>query len=169
MLNKVTLIGNLGADPEVRNTQNGDKVANVSVATTEKWKDQSGMQQERTEWHRVVFFGGVAGVVESYLKKGSKIYVEGKLQTRKWQDQQGQDRYTTEIVVSGFGGTMIMLDSAGGAGASSGAPQNASMGGHVGGGNAGGFGGSQAGGVQGGSDFGGAPATSTNLDDDIPF
>ena len=166
MLNKVTLIGNLGADPDVRNTQNGDKVANVSLATTERWKDQSGMQQERTEWHRVVFFGGVAGVVESYLKKGSKIYVEGKLQTRKWQDQQGQDRYTTEIVVSGFGGTMVMLDSAGGG---AGASQGGAMAG-----NTGGFGGSsggshQGGGVQGGSDFGGAPATSTNLDDDIPF
>ena len=171
MLNKVSLIGNLGADPDVRNTQNGDKVANVSLATTERWKDQAGMQQERTEWHRVVFFGGVAGVVESYLKKGSKIYVEGKLQTRKWQDQQGQDRYTTEVVVSGFGGTMVMLDSAGsGAGAS----QNtygADNAGGFGAGNAGGMqgGGVQGGGVQGGSDFGGAPASSTNLDDDIPF
>ena len=155
MLNKVTLIGNLGADPDVRNTQNGDKVANVSLATTERWKDQSGMQQERTEWHRVVFFGGVANVVENYLRKGSKIYVEGKLQTRKWQDQSGQDRYTTEVVVSGFGGTMVMLDSAG---------TSSAGGGMSTGGDTGGFGG-----VQGGSDFGGAPATSTNLDDDIPF
>ena len=169
MLNKVSLIGNLGADPEVRNTQNGDKVANVSLATTERWKDQSGMQQERTEWHRVVFFGGVAGVVENYLRKGSKIYVEGKLQTRKWQDQQGQDRYTTEIVVSGFGGTMVMLDSAGSAGASQNSYGDANAGG-FGAGNMGGApSGAPSGGVQGGADFGGAPATSTNLDDDIPF
>lgn len=109
-LNKVVLIGNLGADPEIRNTQSGDKVANLSIATTESWKDASGTRQSKTEWHRVVVFGGLAGVCDNYLKKGSKIYIEGKLQTRKWTDNNGQDKYTTEIVVNGFGGNMIMLD-----------------------------------------------------------
>ena len=170
MLNKVTLIGNLGQDPDVRMTQSGDKVANVSLATTERWKDQSGNRQERTEWHRVVFFGNVAGIVEQYLRKGSKIYVEGKLQTRKWQDQQGQDRYTTEVVISGFGGTMVMLDSAGGTGGGSSSYDNNSYDNTQ---SMGGFGnppsgGMQGGGVQGGGDFGQA-SPSSNLDDDIPF
>ena len=110
-INKVILIGNLGQDPEVRYTPAGDPVANVSLATSESWKDKNtGEAQERTEWHRVVFFGKVAEVVEKYLKKGAKIYVEGQLRTRKWQGQDGQDRYTTEVVVS-MGGTMQMLDS----------------------------------------------------------
>ncbi len=110
-INKVILIGNLGNDPEVRYMPSGDAVANVSLATSEAWKDKNtGEMQERTEWHRVVFFGKVAEVVKEYLRKGSKIYVEGKLRTRKWQGQDGQDRYTTEVVVD-LGGTMQMLDS----------------------------------------------------------
>lgn len=114
MLNEVTLIGNLGRDPEVRSMQNGDKVANLSVATSERWKDKTtGEPQERTEWHRVCVFGSLAGICEQYLSKGSKVYLKGKLQTRKWQDQQGQDRYTTEVVLSGFQGKLIMLDKKG--------------------------------------------------------
>jgi single-strand DNA-binding protein len=112
-INKVILIGNLGQDPEVRYMPNGNAVANVSVATSESWKDKnSGEMQERTEWHRVVFFRRLAEIVGEYLKKGSKVYVEGRLQTRKWQDQSGNDRYTTEIVAD----QMQMLDSRGGGG-----------------------------------------------------
>jgi len=115
-INKVILIGNLGADPEVRYTPSGDAVANVSLATSESWKDRNtGELQERTEWHRVVFFGKLAEIVKQYLRKGSKVYVEGKLRTRKWQGQDGQDRYTTEVVVD-FNGTMQMLDSRGAGG-----------------------------------------------------
>ena len=110
-LNKVTLIGNLDADPDVRYFPDGNAVANVSLATSESWKDKStGEPQERTEWHRVVFRGKLAEIVGQYLRKGSKIYVEGRLQTRKCQTQEGQDRYTTEVLVGGFGGNMIMLD-----------------------------------------------------------
>ncbi len=113
-INKVILIGNLGGDPEVRYMPNGNAVANVTVATSESWKDKNtGESQERTEWHRVVFFRRLAEIVGEYLKKGSKVYVEGKLQTRKWQDQSGNDRYTTEIVAN----EMQMLDSRGGGGA----------------------------------------------------
>lgn len=113
-VNKVILIGNLGADPETRFMPSGNAVVNVGVATSESWKDRNtGEPQERTEWHRVVFFGKIAEVVGQYLKKGSKIYVEGRLQTRKWQGQDGQDRYTTEVVVDQRG-TMQMLDSRGG-------------------------------------------------------
>jgi len=109
-INKVILIGNLGADPEVRFTQSGEGIANVSLATSEAWKDkQTGEAKEKTEWHRVVFFGKLAETVQHYLRKGSKVYVEGQLRTRKWQAQDGQDRYTTEIVV-GKGGTLQMLD-----------------------------------------------------------
>jgi single-strand DNA-binding protein len=117
-VNKVILIGNLGADPEVRYMPSGDAVANVRIATSEAWKDkQSGEMQERTEWHNVVFFGRIAEVVKQYLHKGSKIYVEGKLRTRKWQGQDGQDRYTTEVVVD-INGTMQMLDGRPGGGSS---------------------------------------------------
>lgn len=108
-LNKVQLIGNLGRDPEVRYTGDNKAIANVTLATTKKWKDQAGAQQERTEWHRVVFFNKVAEIVEKYLKKGSKIYVEGELQTRKWEDKDGNERYTTEVVVNGIGTSMQML------------------------------------------------------------
>jgi single-strand DNA-binding protein len=113
-VNKVILIGNLGADPEVRYMSSGDAVANVRLATSESWKDRTtGEPQERTEWHRVVFFGRLAEIVKQYLHKGSKIYVEGKLRTRKWQGQDGQDRYSTEVVVD-INGNMQMLDSRGG-------------------------------------------------------
>lgn len=111
-INKVILVGNLGQDPEVRYTPDGKAITNITIATSEQWTDKNtGQKQEKTEWHRVVFFGPIAGVAGEYLKKGSKVYIEGKLQTRKWQDKNGQDRWTTEIVVSGFGGTMQMLDS----------------------------------------------------------
>jgi single-strand DNA-binding protein len=115
-LNRVQLIGNVGKDPEMRRTQDGRPIANFSVATSERWSDKnSGEQKERTEWHRVVVFSeGLAGVVEKYVKKGSKIYVEGQLQTRKWQDQSGQDRYSTEVVLSGFGSKIILLGEKGG-------------------------------------------------------
>ena len=111
-LNKVMLIGNLGQDPEVRSFQNGGKVANLRIATSERWKDKNtGEQQERTEWHTVAVFGdGLVNVCERYLRKGSKVFVEGQLQTRKYQDQQGNDRYSTEVVLRGFGGTLTMLD-----------------------------------------------------------
>jgi single-strand DNA-binding protein len=110
-VNKVTLIGNLGADPEVRATTSGSRVANVRVATAESWMDKNtGQRQERTEWHRVIFFGRLAEIVEQYLAKGSQVYIEGRLQTRKWQDQNGQDRYTTEIVAN----EMQMLGGRGG-------------------------------------------------------
>lgn len=113
-INKVILIGNLGRDPEIRYTASGGAIANITLATSETWKDKNtGEQQERTEWHRVVFFGKLAEIVGEYLKKGSKVYVEGRLQTRKWQGQDGQDRYTTEVVVD-IQGTMQMLDSRGG-------------------------------------------------------
>ena len=164
-LNKVILVGNLGADPEIRNTQSGDKVANLRIATSERWRDRDGNNQDRTEWHRVVIFGKIAEVCEKYLRKGSKVLIEGKLQTRKWQDQSGQDKYTTEVVVSGFGGNMTMLDSRGeGGGASSGGGFGGSQSGGgyddgFGGGYGGGSGGSSGGGFGGGAD----------LDDEIPF
>jgi single-strand DNA-binding protein len=113
-VNKVIILGNLGKDPEVRFMPNGGGVANLTIATSETWKDkQTGEQKEKTEWHRVVMFGKLAEIAGEYLKKGSKVYIEGALQTRKWANQQGQDQYTTEIVVQGFNGTMQMLDSRG--------------------------------------------------------
>jgi single-strand DNA-binding protein len=117
-VNKVILVGNLGADPEIRRTQDGRAIANLRLATTDSWRDKNtGERRERTEWHRVVIFSeGLAKVVEQYLKKGARVYIEGQLQTRKWQDQQGQDRYSTEIVVQGFGGQLVMLDKAAGGG-----------------------------------------------------
>lgn len=108
-LNKVEIIGRLGGDPETRYLQNGNAVTNISLATSEVWKDDQGNKQERTEWHRVVFFGKVAEIAGEYLRKGSECYVCGKLQTRKWQDRSGQDRYTTEIVVDGFDGRRLLL------------------------------------------------------------
>lgn len=173
-LNKVMLIGNLGADPEIRSFQNGGKVANLRIATSETWKDKnSGERQERTEWHTVAIFSeGLVGVVERYLRKGSKVYVEGQLQTRKWQDQQGNDRYSTEVVIRGMNGSLTMLDGPGGAG-----------GGGGGGGQRGGGSWDQGGGSQqsgGGNDWrsgggqasGGGSGGGSNyddLDDDIPF
>ena len=110
-INKVILVGNLGAKPEIKYASNGNAISNLSVATSESWTDKStGQKQDRTEWHRVSLFGKVAEIAGQYLDKGSKVYVEGKLQTRKWQDQNGQDRFTTEVVVSGFNGTLQMLD-----------------------------------------------------------
>jgi len=112
MLNRALIIGNLGDDPKITTTPNGDKVANLSIATTERWKDQNGNKQERTEWHRVTVWNqGIVKVIEQYVKKGSKVYIEGQLQTRKWQDQNGQDRYTTEIVLKPYRGQIELLDS----------------------------------------------------------
>lgn len=113
-VNKVTLLGNLGADPEVRSFQNGGRVVNLRIATSETWKDKSGERQERTEWHSVaIFHEKLADVAEKYLRKGSKVYLEGKLETRKWTDQQGQDRYSTEIVLRPFGSELVLLDGKG--------------------------------------------------------
>lgn len=167
-LNKVMLIGNLGADPEIRSFQNGGKVANLRIATSETWKDRNtGERQERTEWHNVAIFSeGLVGVVERYLRKGSKVYVEGQLQTRKWQDQSGNDRYTTEIVIRGMNGSLTMLDGASGGGGGGGGGRS---GGGYGGGNQGGGydNGGSTGGGSGGSSGGGS--NYDDLDDDIPF
>ncbi|MBU3005079.1 single-stranded DNA-binding protein [Paraglaciecola arctica] len=113
-VNKVILVGNLGKDPEVRYTPNGKAVANLTLATSESWKDQSGQMQEKTEWHRVSMFGKLAEIAGEYLRKGSQVYIEGKLQTRKWQNKEGQDQYTTEIVLDPFNGVMQMLGGRGG-------------------------------------------------------
>ncbi|MEM9501512.1 MAG: single-stranded DNA-binding protein [Pseudomonadota bacterium] len=169
-LNKVMLIGNLGADPEIRSFQNGGKVANLRIATSETWKDRNtGERQERTEWHTVAIFSeGLVNVVENYLKKGSKVFIEGKLQTRKWQDQSGNDRYSTEVVLRGFDGTLTMLDGRGeGGGGRSGSGYG---GGGQGGGGGGSWnqGGSGSGGGSGGGQSGGAGGYD-DLDDDIPF
>ncbi len=128
-VNKVILVGNLGADPEIRRTQDGRPVANLRVATSETWRDKaSGERREKTEWHRVVIFNeGLCKVAEQYLKKGSKVYIEGALQTRKWQDQSGQDRYSTEVVLQGFNSQLTMLDRAG-AGGDFGADEGGSRG-----------------------------------------
>lgn len=164
-VNKVIIIGNLGRDPEVRSFQNGGKVCNLRIATSETWKDRStGERRERTEWHSVaVFSEGLVRVCEQYLRKGSKVYIEGKLQTRKWQDQSGQDRYSTEVVLQGFDGTLVMLDGRSESGG----------GGGYGGGDQGGYGGGydQGGGYGGGSSGGpsGGSAPSRDLDDEIPF
>src|SRR5882757_5831172 len=116
-VNKVIVVGNLGDDPEVRSLNNGGEVVNLRVATSENWKDKDGNRQERTEWHRVVIFNENLGrVAKSYLKKGSKVYLEGQIQTRKWQDQSGADRYSTEIVLQRFRGELVLLDSRGGGG-----------------------------------------------------
>jgi len=156
-VNKVILIGNLGRDPEIRTTQDGSKITHLSVATTDTWRDRnSGERRERTEWHRVVIFNDKLGeVAEKYLRKGSKVYLEGSLQTRKWTDQSGQERYTTEVVLQRYRGEMTMLDTRGGGGGDFGG------GGDYGGGSSGG--GSSGGGSSGG---GGSPG---DLDDEIPF
>lgn len=161
-VNKVILVGNLGADPDVRSMQSGDKVVNLSVATSESWKDKAtGERKEKTEWHRVVVFNkGLVTVCENYLKKGAKVYIEGQIETRKWQDQAtGQDKYTTEIVLRPFRGELTMLDSRNGGGASSG-----------------GFGGGQSFNDGGNSSYGsGAPSQQSQaapvdaMDDEIPF
>ncbi len=131
-INKVILVGNLGQDPEIRYTADGRPIANFSIATSESWKDKnSGEKREKTEWHRVVVFGKLAEICGEYLSKGRQVYIEGKLQTRKWQGQDGQDRYTTEVVIDGFSGTMQMLGSREGGG---GGPRSAAGGGGGGGG-----------------------------------
>lgn len=155
-VNKVILVGNLGRDPEVRHTQNGDAIVHLNLATTESWRDRnSGERKERTEWHRVVIFNENLGkVAQQYLKKGAKVYIEGQLQTRKWTDQSGQEKYTTEVVLQRFRGELQMLDS------------------RSGGGGGGGFGESQdeyGGGSQGGGGGGFSPAGGSDLDDEIPF
>ena len=161
-VNKVILVGNVGSDPEIRSFNNGGKVANFSLATSENWRDkQSGERKEKTEWHRVAIFSdGLVNVVERYVKKGSKLYIEGKLQTRKWQDRDGNDKYTTEVVIQGFGGTLTMLD-----GRNDGA--------RSGGGGGGGYNqNSVAYGNQGQSRSASAqegPAENFDLDDEIPF
>ncbi|HUK10275.1 MAG TPA: single-stranded DNA-binding protein [Stellaceae bacterium] len=158
-VNKVILVGNVGRDPEIRSTQDGQKIANFTLATSETWRDKnSGERKERTEWHRIVVFNErVADVVEKYVRKGSKLYIEGALQTRKWTDQSGQERYTTEVVLQRFRGELTMLDSRGGGGGggfSEGSPDD------VGGNGGGGMGG-------GGRRPGGGGAG--DLDDEIPF
>jgi len=174
-LNKVMLIGNLGADPEIRSFQNGGKVANLRIATSETWKDRNtGERQERTEWHTVAIFSeGLVNVVENYLKKGAKVFIEGQLQTRKWQDQQGNDRYSTEVVLRGFNGTLTMLDGAGGGAGGGGGGRSGGGyggGGNQGGGSGGGGGWNQGGGSSGGGSGGGqAGGGYDDLDDDIPF
>lgn len=148
-LNRAEIIGNLGADPDVRSFSNGGKVANLSVATTRKWRDQqTGETREDTEWHRVAITAeGLAGVAERYLRKGSKVYIAGRLKTRKWQDQSGQDRYTTEIVVAGFDGTLEMLGDGRGSGDSGPGPSD----------------------HRGTGGGGGNDAPQRDLDDEIPF
>jgi single-strand DNA-binding protein len=168
-VNKVILLGNLGRDPEIRNTQDGNKIVNLSIATSEKWKDRmSGEPRERTEWHRVVIFNeNLARIAEQYLRKGSSVYVEGQLQTRKWTDQQGVEKYTTEVVLGRFRGELTLLGGRGEGGGASGGYGDSMGGGYGGGG--------------GGAPVGGqAPAASTPAspppmhggdapDDDIPF
>jgi single-strand DNA-binding protein len=187
-VNKVILVGNLGRDPESRSFSNGGKVVELRVATSETWKDRnSGERKERTEWHTVKLFSeGLANVAERYLRKGSKVYLEGQLQTRKWQDQSGADRYSTEIVLQGFDAKLVMLDGPGGGQGGGGmgggggarddwgggnddfAGQSSSRGGGFGGGSSGGgYGGGSRGGSGGGAPAGGG--FPDDLDDDVPF
>ncbi len=176
-LNKVMLIGNLGADPEIRSFQSGGRVCNLRIATSENWKDRDGNRQERTEWHSVAIFSeGLINVCENYLRKGSKVFIEGQLQTRKWQDQSGNDRYSTEIVLRGFNGTLTMLDGRGEGGGGGGSRGGGGWndGGRSGGDEWGGgqsrgnddWGGQSGGGQSGGGSRGGL---ADDLDDDIPF
>ncbi|WP_370251512.1 single-stranded DNA-binding protein [Nioella sp.] len=172
-VNKVILVGNLGRDPEVRTFQNGGKVCNLRIATSETWKDRNtGERREKTEWHSVAIFQeGLVRVAEQYLRKGSKVYIEGQLQTRKWQDQSGQDRYSTEVVLQGFGGTLVMLDGRGEGGGGGGGYGGGGQGGGYGGGG-GGFPDDRDGGYGGGggsSGGGGGGGGRTDMDDEIPF
>ena len=172
-VNKVILVGNLGQDPEVKSFQNGGRIANLRIATSESWKDkQTGEKKERTEWHSVVLQSdGLVGVAERFLKKGSKVYIEGQLRTRKWQDQSGNDRYTTEISVGGSGGVLTMLDSAGGGGGGQRSGGGWNEGGASGGGgrSSGGNDWGAGGGSSGGSSSGQRGGFADDLDDDIPF
>jgi single-strand DNA-binding protein len=167
-VNKVILIGNLGQDPEVKSFQNGGRIANLRIATSESWKDKNtGEKKERTEWHSVVLQSdGLVGVAERYLRKGSKVYIEGQLRTRKWQDQSGNDRYTTEVSVGGIGGVLTMLDSAPGGGGGQRSGGGGDWGGGSGGGRSGGGNDWGGGGSSGGAPKGGF---ADDLDDDIPF
>ncbi|MCA0202280.1 MAG: single-stranded DNA-binding protein [Proteobacteria bacterium] len=166
-VNKVILIGNLGKDPEVRTMQNGGKVANLSLATSESWKDKStGERKEKTEWHRVVIFGQLADIAERYLKKGSKVYVCGSLQTRKWTDQQGQEKYSTEVVLQGFNSELTMLDGKGGGGGGGGGGMGDDGGGWDSAPSMDAPRGGQGGGFGGGSKKG---PPRDDMDDDIPF
>ncbi|NHT77525.1 single-strand binding protein [Rhizobium sp. PP-F2F-G38] len=175
-VNKVILIGNVGADPEIRRTQDGKPIANLRIATSESWRDRnSGERREKTEWHTVVVFNeGLCKVVEQYVKKGAKLYLEGALQTRKWQDKDGNDRYSTEVVLQGFNSTLTMLDGrdGGGSGGGGGSRGSSEYGGGSGGSNYGDdydrpaqSSGARSGGSTGGSSGG----FSRDLDDDIPF
>ena len=177
-VNKVILVGNLGRDPESRSFQNGGKVVNLRIATSESWKDRnSGERKEKTEWHSVAIFNeGLANVAERFLRKGSKVYIEGQLQTRKWQDQNGQDKYSTEIVLQGFNSVLTMLDGPqGGAGGGGGGSRGGDEwgGGDFGGGSSGGSsrGGASSGGTSGGGSRGGSMGGgfADDLDDDVPF
>jgi single-strand DNA-binding protein len=172
-VNKVILVGNLGADPEVKSFQNGGRICNLRIATSEDWKDRTtGEKKERTEWHSVVLQSdGLVGVAERFLRKGSKVYIEGQLRTRKWQDQSGNDRYTTEVSLGGYDGKLVMLD-----GAKGGSGGGGNEGWSGGGASSGGGGGGQAGGGQSGgnwqggsSGFGGGDFSGDDLDDDVPF
>ncbi|MEH6829377.1 MAG: single-stranded DNA-binding protein [Sulfitobacter sp.] len=174
-VNKVILIGNLGRDPEVRSFQNGGKVCNLRIATSETWKDKNtGERREKTEWHSVAIFQeGLVRVAEQYLKKGSTVYIEGKLQTRKWQDQSGQDKYSTEIVLQGYDGVMTMIGgrgdgggNTGGGGGGGGYDDRDSGGYDQQGGGGGGYGGGQS---SGGGNSQGGGGGSRDLDDEIPF
>ena len=174
-VNKVILVGNLGKDPEIRRTQDGRPIANLRIATSESWRDKNtGEKREKTEWHSVVIFNeNLCKVVEQYLKKGSKVYVEGQLQTRKWQDQQGQERYTTEVVLQGFNGQLTMLEGRSGAGAGmqDGGQDSYDTGGYSGGGGSSG-GGYSSGGSSGPARSGGGKggkSADKPLDDELPF
>jgi single-strand DNA-binding protein len=161
-VNKVILIGNLGADPEIRHTQDGRPIANLRVATSDSWRDKSsGERRERTEWHRVVIFNeNLAKIAEQYLKKGAKVYLEGQLQTRKWEDQSGQERYTTEVVLQGFNAQLTMLDGKQRDSSTGEGEQRSGGGGDFG--RSGPF-------CGGGGKSGGAGAFDKELDDEIPF
>lgn len=165
-VNKVILVGNLGRDPEVRTFQNGGKVVNLRIATSERWRDKNtGENREKTEWHSVAIFSEpLARVAEQYLRKGSKVYLEGQLETRKWQDQSGQDRYSTEVVLRPYKGELTMLDGRGEGGGGGGYGSDQSGGGYGGGGDD-----FCGGGSSGSSSGGGGSAPSRDIDDDIPF
>jgi single-strand DNA-binding protein len=174
-VNKVILVGNLGKDPEIRSFQNGGKVANFSIATSESWKDKNtGEKREKTDWHNVAIFNeGLVRVAEQYLRKGSKVYIEGQLQTRKWTDQSGTDKYTTEVVLQNYNGTLVMLDGrsdgGGSGGGSSGGMRNSGGGGSSWGNDGGGSSGGNYGGGSSQRGGSGGGAFDSDLDDDVPF
>ena len=177
-VNKVILIGNVGKDPEIRRTQDGRPIANLTLATSETWRDKNtGEKKEKTEWHRIVVFNeGLCKVVEQYVKKGAKLYIEGQLQTRKWQNKEGQDQYSTEVVLQGFNGSLTMLDGRAGAGGGMAESGQSDYGNESGyGGSRGGSGGSAGGGYasKGGAGAakggGGAKPFDKQIDDEIPF